>query len=57
MSPSLLLVARYLTNGLITNYGGATKWEGACEVLSLRKGGWGRKRFSHAEGGTQKVLG
>ena len=46
--------------GLVTNYGegGATKREGggAREVLPLRKGG-GRKSFSHAEGGAQKVLG
>ena len=38
---------------------GATKQQGgggACEVLPLRKGG-GVKGFSHAEGGTQKVLG
>ena len=37
--------------------GGGIKREGvACEVLPLRKGG-GRKSFSHAEGGTQKVWG
>ena len=49
--------------GLITNYGegggGAPKREGggASEVLPYEK--WergGRKRFSHAEGGTQNVL-
>ena len=43
---------------LITGRGGATKREGggAHEVSPIRKGGGG-KSFSHAEGGTQKVLG
>ena len=44
------------SKGVVTNYGdgrGATKWEGggAKEVLPLEKRVWGRKRFSHAEGG------
>ena len=37
-----------LFKGLVTNYreGGATKREGgSCEVLPLRKGGGGRKKF------------
>ena len=43
---------------LITGRGGATKREGggAREVLPLRKGR-AEKRFSHSEGGAQKVLG
>ena len=37
--------------------GGATKRErGACDVLPLRKGGGGRKGFSHVEGGHKKIL-
>ena len=51
-----------VNKGLVTNYGGgggATKREGACDVLPLRKeGGRGGKSFSHAEGGeAQQVLG
>ena len=47
------------TKGLVTNYGEGRGYKtggGAREVLPLRKGG-GRKSFSHAEGGAQKVLG
>ena len=37
---------------LITGRGGLQNGRGgACEVLPLRKGGEGGKRFSHAEGG------
>ena len=55
-----------MNRGMVTNNrecvcvgggGGATKTGGGtCEVLPLRKAG-GRKSFSHAEGGAQKVLG
>ena len=44
---------------LITGRGGATKREGGgghMKFYPCEKGG-GRKKFSHAEGGAQKVLG
>ena len=51
----------YTLKGLVTNYGeggggGLQNGKGVCEVLPLRKGRGGRTSFSHAEGGSQKVL-
>ena len=45
-----------MSKGLVTNYregGGYEMGRGACEVLTIRKGGGGGgKSFSHAEEGT-----
>ena len=56
---------RNSSKGVVTNYGEVgrrgTQWEvgggGASEILSVWKGGGGKNSLSHAERGTEKVLG